>query len=77
MVKANIMDGYDRRAPGVPLPGHGESAVGCVEQVFIVILTGVEQRAGQDGAGGDSCEVGAGAAGILGGHRNIKRGGNL
>ena len=41
-----------------------------LEQVFIVILGGVEQGAGQ----GHSCQVGTGAAGILGAHWQMKGG---
>ena len=74
MVKANIMDGNDGRSPGVPLPGHCDSAMRSVEQVFIVILCGVEQGAGQGWARGHSCQVGAGAARVLGAHWEMKGG---
>ena len=74
MVKANIMDGNDGRSPGVPFPGHCDSAMRSVEQVLIVILSGVEQGAGQGWARGHPCQVGAGAPGVLGAHWEMKRG---
>ena len=77
MVKANIMDGNDGRSPGVPFPGHCDRAMRSVEQVLIVILCGAEQGAGQGWARGHPCQVGAGAAGVLGAHREVKGGGYL
>ena len=72
MVKANIMDGNDGRSPGVPLPCHCDSAMRSVEQVLIVILCGAEQGAGQGWARGHPCQVGAGAALVLGAYRYMK-----
>ena len=74
MIKADVMEGYDCRTSGVSFFGHCESPMRSVEQVFIVILTGVEQSAGQDWAGGDSCQVWTGTAGIVGAHRKMKAG---
>ena len=72
MIKANIMDGNDGRSPGVPFPGHCDSAMRSVEQVLIVILCGAEQGAGQGWARGYPCKVGAGAARVLGAYRDMK-----
>ena len=62
MIKADIMEGYDYRTSGVSFFGHCEGTMRSVEQVFIFFLTGVEQCAGQDGAGADACQVRAGTA---------------
>ena len=63
------MEGYDCSSSGVSFLGHSDCAMRSLEQVFIVLVTGLEQRAGQEGAGGDPCQVWAGTAEVVGTHR--------